>query len=319
MKEQTGGGYSIYLLINIFSYCAVDGFAIISGYMANNRPRKWSRLVEMWFQAFFYSFVITLILVFAGIGSSLGIMDIIRCALPVTSEYFWYFTAFFGLYFVIPVLDRFLFAIEVDVARKAFIIIVMLFSVMGTVGDPFQSNRGYSLIWLAALYCIGVLAKRIQLFESRKSGFLIMIWVVCVVVTWGASICGIDQLTNYVSSTIMFSGLIMVILFSRLQISNKLSTIITHLSPLAFGIYLFQLNRIIWEKLIKDTFISVAGKPLFVGIPMTFMFAFVIFISGLVVEFLRTKAADFIKIPNLSRKIVGLVDYIMKKCFIFLK
>ena len=86
MKEQIGGGYSIYLLINTFSYCAVDGFAIISGYMANNRPRKWSRLFEMWFQAFFYSFVITLILVFAGIGSSLGIMDIIRCALPVTSE-----------------------------------------------------------------------------------------------------------------------------------------------------------------------------------------------------------------------------------------
>ena len=100
------GGDSIYLLINTFSYCAVDGFAIISGYMANNRPRKWSRLVEMWFQAFFYSFVITLILVFAGIGSGLRIMGVIRCALPVTSEYFWYFTAFFGLYFVIPVLDK---------------------------------------------------------------------------------------------------------------------------------------------------------------------------------------------------------------------
>lgn len=307
------------MLIDTFSYCAVDGFAIISGYMANNRQRKWSRLVEMWFQAFFYSFVITLILVFAGIGSGLGIIGVIRCALPVTSEYFWYFTAFFGLYFVIPVLDRFLFTIEEDVSRKAIIIIVMLFSVMGTVGDPFQSNRGYSLVWLVALYCIGVLAKRIRLFESRRSGFLIMIWGICIVVTWGARICGIDHLTNYVSPTIMFSGLIMVILFSRLQVSNKLNTIITHLSPLAFGIYLFQLNRIIWENIIKDAFIDVTDKPLYVGLPLTFMFAFVIFVSGLGVEFLRTKAANFIKIPILSQKIVGLVDYIMKKCFIFLK
>lgn len=61
-------------------------FAIISGYMSNGKTRKWNRLVEMWFQVFFYSFVITLILTILGVGDRLGIMDIIRSALPVTSE-----------------------------------------------------------------------------------------------------------------------------------------------------------------------------------------------------------------------------------------
>lgn len=105
------GGYSVYLLINTFSYCAVDGFAIVSGYMENNRLRKW-----------------------------------------------------------------------------------------------------------------------IRLFESRRSGFLIMIWGICIVVTWGTSICGIDYLTNYVFPIIMFNGLIMVILFSSHWISNLFRIIIMHLS-----------------------------------------------------------------------------------------
>ena len=49
--------YKAFWFLEILSYCAVDGFAIISGYMAVDRPRKYEKLVDMWFQAFFYSFV----------------------------------------------------------------------------------------------------------------------------------------------------------------------------------------------------------------------------------------------------------------------
>ena len=51
-------GYKAYWFLEILSYCAVDGFAIVSGYVASNRPRKYEKLVNMWFQAFFYSFII---------------------------------------------------------------------------------------------------------------------------------------------------------------------------------------------------------------------------------------------------------------------
>lgn len=58
--------YKAFWFLEILSYCAVDGFAIISGYMAVDRPRKYEKLVDMWFQAFFYSFVITMLFTLAG-------------------------------------------------------------------------------------------------------------------------------------------------------------------------------------------------------------------------------------------------------------
>ena len=52
------GRYKVFWFLEILSYCAVDGFALISGYMATDQPSKFEKLVDMWFQAFFYSFII---------------------------------------------------------------------------------------------------------------------------------------------------------------------------------------------------------------------------------------------------------------------
>ena len=92
----------VFWLLGIASFCAVDGFALISGYMATDKPCNYSKLVDMWFQAFFYSFIVTIILTGIGLNDSLGIKDIIKIAFPVTFNKFWYFTAYFALFFVVP-------------------------------------------------------------------------------------------------------------------------------------------------------------------------------------------------------------------------
>ena len=160
--------YRAYWFLEILSYCAVDGFAIISGYAASNRPRKYDKIVNMWFQAFFYSFILTGVLTVIGISDSWATDDMIKCIFPITFNKFWYFTDFFALFFAIPVLNKFLFSISGEVAKKALIIIFVLFSVLGIFNDSFRTAGGYSAIWLIVLYCIGVLAKRVKLFETRK-------------------------------------------------------------------------------------------------------------------------------------------------------
>lgn len=160
--------FKVFWLLEILSYCAVDGFAIISGYIAIDKPRKYNKIVDMWFQAFFYSFVVTLILTIVGVNSSWGKLDIIKCAFPVVFGKFWYFTAFFALFFAIPLLNKFIFAIDDKTSKKSFLILIFLFSIMGVIGDPFKSQNGYSAIWLIFLYCVGALAKKIKLFKKEK-------------------------------------------------------------------------------------------------------------------------------------------------------
>lgn len=310
-------GHKVYWFLEILSYCAVNGFAIISGYMAVDKPRKYEKIVEMWFQAFFYSFVLTMILTIAGINESWERADMFRCALPVTFGKFWYFTAFFALFFSIPILNKYLFSIEENTAKKMFIIMVVFFSFSSIYGDPFKLSRGYSTIWLIVLYCIGALAKKIKLFETRKSITLIILWAFCIIYSWKLLIFGEnDILKNYVSPTMLFSGIIMVVLFSRLPVKGR---IISKLSPLAFGIYLCQLNQVVWNNIIKNAFISVVEKPLHIGVLWAFIFASVIFVSGLVVEFIRSNIAKIIRISLLSKRIVSLFDMAIERIFVLLK
>lgn len=311
--------YKIFWFLEIFSTCAVDGFAIISGYMAVNKTYKYEKIVNMWFQAFFYSFILTGILTIAGINDGLGgaKFDVIRCAMPVTFGKFWYFTAYFALFFAIPILNKYIFEINENFSKKMFIILIILFSVMGILGDPFKSQAGYSAIWLIVLYCIGALAKKIRLFKDKKSITLIFFWMICILVTWGIYIfIDIGRLTNYISPTILLSGMIMVILFSRLHLKG---TIIAKISPLTFGIYLFQCNQIIWNNIIKGAFAFVASQNIVIGVMYVFLFAFIIFILGLIVEFIRSNLMKFFKIPLLSKRLVIFIDIMLNKLFIFLK
>ena len=309
--------YKVFWLLEVFAFCAVDGFALISGYIASEKPGKFEKLVEMWFQVFFYSFIITMIFTIIGINKNWQIIDIIKCILPVTFGKFWYFTAFFGLFFAIPVINKFLFSIDETIAKKSLIIIIILFSILGTLGDPFKLNNGYSTIWLIVLYCIGVLIKKIKLFETKKSITLILLWILCILSTWGIYVfLGNSKLINYISPTILFSAMIMVILFSRLKIKT---TIISKIVPFVFGIYLFQVNQVVWNNIIKNAFGFVANKSILIGTSYVLGLAFIIFATGMIIEFIRNKIARIIKIPSLSKKIALIMDKIIEKFYIILK
>ncbi len=241
--EHNTTGYKIFWLMEILCYCAVDSFAIISGYVASKKERKYDKLVNMWFQAFFYSFVITGIFVLIGARGSWSLGEMIASATPVTHTRFWYFTAFFALYFVMPVFNKFFLALSKKTAQKSLIVAFILFSILETFYVPFHTEAGYSFIWLAILYCIGILAQRAELFKKKKTWTLLILWGACIAFTWLKFLwSGSGELINYVSPTILLSGIIMVVLFSRLNLKG---TIISKLSPLAFGIYLFQMNEVV--------------------------------------------------------------------------
>lgn len=308
---------NVFMLFETISYCAVDGYAFISGYMAKNKPRNNGKIVEMWTQAFFYSFVITIILTVFGLNKSMGMTDIIKLAFPVTFNVFWYFTAYFILFLAIPFINKFIFDIDENVAKKAFVIIVVLFSVLNILTDPFQLQDGCSITWIVLMYILGALARRIKLFENKTSLTLIIMLLICNIVPWvEVMLGGFGLLINNISPTVLFSGIILVVLFSRIKVKGN---IISKISPLVFGVYLFQINPIIWEEYIKNAFLFVANRNIFVGVVNMLLLASIIFISGLIVEFIRSKISNLMKIPSLSKQIVEEIERFIISHSSFLK
>jgi len=261
--------------------------------------------------------VLTAVLTFIGVNDKWNIKSLIKCAFPVTYDKFWYFTAFFVLFLIIPALNKYLFSIGEDLAKKSFVVLAILFSIMGTIADPFKTKNGYSALWIIVLYCIGALAKRIKLFETKKNITLIALWIFCDVLTWALYIYkSSGVLIQYISPTMLINALVMVVLFSRIKVKG---TIIRRLSPYAFGIYLCQLSPLVWSRIITNRFVFVAEKRLRYGVIYVLLLAAVVFVIGLIVEVVRSQLAKLLKVSELSKLIVKAADKLIGKVFILLK
>ena len=303
--------FNVFWFIEVCAYCAVDGFAIISGYVSSGRPTKWDKLVSMWFQVFFYSAILTVMLHMMKIGIDLDTKTWIKQFMPVSFQVFWYFSGYVALCFVKPVLDQYVLSVNATTARKALVIIICLFSLTGVIADPFSIQAGYSALWIMILYCFGALAKKAELFTRTPSVLLIVLFLVDAMASWGAFILlGTERLISYVSPTILLNAFILVVLFSRIKMKRQL---VRTTSSFAFGIYLFQLNITIWNDVIHDNFAWIAEQSLVVGIGCLVLCASILFIIGLVIEFLRDRMARLLRILILSQKIAkGLEQGLVK-------
>ncbi len=294
--------YYVYWLMEVGAYCAVDGFAIITGYTAKNTTPKTEKIIQMWFQVFFYSFVVPLILAMVGVPVNATATEWRDMMFPLTFSMYWYFSAYVGLFFAMPLLNKYLFALDETAAKKALLVILVVFTLGSRFNDPFSLMEGYSAIWLMILYSIGVLAKRVRFMEKMRIEVLMLLWTVLIVVTWMVySMFDTKTIPSYVSPTIVLAGLTMVVLFSKFRLSGKC---ISKIVPLAFGIYLLQNNAVIW-RFLDNRFVFAASLPVVEGVACVVGGAFGIFAVGLAVEYVRKLLEKWLQIPALTQKIAG--------------
>ena len=294
--------YDVFWLLEVVSYCAVDAFALISGYMAEDKPVLYKKIVDMWFQVFFYSCILTSLFIVFDFAKPLSVNEFIKTIFPVVNEEYWYFTAYFALFFLMPILNKALFPLNKANATKCLVMMFVLFSLLGFITgvDPFKTMRGYSTLWLIVLYCIGILSKKIDLLDNLETRTLIILWFGSILLTWFFKVfCGTKLFLAYTSPTILFAGLIMVVIFSRLNIRNGK---VTRLSRLAFGIYLFQLNQVVWNFLL-ERLAFIASMDVFVGVFYVLAFSLILFILGIIVEYVRTQIYFLLKITKLSENL----------------
>ena len=99
--------YEVAWLFNILCVCAVDCFAIVSGYVMCNSRVKFRNLFSLWFQVFFYSFLITFgFKIFTDFPVGLG--NLFYSLFPVMFNQYWYFTAYFGMFLFLPFVNGWL-------------------------------------------------------------------------------------------------------------------------------------------------------------------------------------------------------------------
>lgn len=290
-------GISHYLsqFAHVFVYCGTNCFGLITGYVLYQNRTKLKRIFNLYAQVLFYSFGI--FLVSALINPQIfTLKNVLISIFPFIKGNYWYFTAYLGIFFFIPFFNKLLDSIDIQATKNLLIKLVIIFSVLPTIFfcDMFQTKTGYSALWLAILYIIGASVKKLDLNINKKTlltGYLVLTLINFLTITGFEHFVKISYILNYknifmpyISPVMLFSAIILLILFSKTNIKKiQIQKIISFITPTVFGIYLFQetplINNIIKAFTENISFV----KPLFI-IPSIIKYALIIFIFGIIIE-----------------------------------
>ena len=316
-SEGNLAAYSTVWLLEAAAYCAVNCYALISGYVGYSdrpKPLRLARCIELWLQVVFYSVIITTVYCIAGVGS-VGVSNFADAFLPVTSKQYWYFTAYIGMFFFIPLLNALVRRLNRRALVSLCIMLIAVFSLYDTFAsfwkkDPLALVGGHSPLWLGVLYIFGAAMKKLRVPESMSSKKALLIYASAAVFTALFKITG-DRLLRFVpgslfvrdtSPTVLLCAAALSVAFARLKPCRKLTEFAVLLAPAAFGVYLLHVSPLVFEHVIGNRFAFIGRLP-FPLIPFAVLAsAGVILAVGLAADKVRILLFKALGVPKLCRK-----------------
>ena len=106
--------------LEIGAYCAVNCFALISGYLMVNSSVKAKSIIGLWLQVLFYSLLFTSVF-FVFVPETRSISNLVVAFTPVLSNQWWYVSSYFALCLFIPFLNKAIANISQQTYKKSFI------------------------------------------------------------------------------------------------------------------------------------------------------------------------------------------------------
>lgn len=318
--------YKFAWFIEICAYCAVNIFALISGYVSytdKEKKVKYSNYINIWLQIVFYGLLVTLI--FDIINPLLvSTKDYLIVLFPFTNNLYWYFTAYTGLFAIIPFLNNGIRSCSNKTMKKVFIIIITFFSIINIVTNSFNLNGGYSFVWLVLLYILGASIKKCNIGKNLKN-YQCIIAVLCLCfITYLYKIYGLkisilnlkitrNFLVSYTSPTILAIAILYVINFSKLKFNNFSKRIIKFAAPSAFTIYILNNHRLIWDHIMENLFVNISNQSIIKIFICITGFASLFVIISILLDKIRILLFNKIHIKTLVDKIDNLLNALLDK------
>ena len=319
-RELFSAGYDALVAAELCVLCAVNCYVLISGYVGAFSKTKYSNLAALWLQVFLYSADITLVFKLI-MPAKISLRVIFRSLIPVTSREYWFFSCYFILFLLMPILNL---AVQQLSRRRLEVLLVSLYLFIGVFNsvysayygtDTIDINRGYSAWWMMALYLTGGYIRRFDVLgRVKKSRFLI---VYCATVAVSAVLKLLTQSLSmqlegalkhntlfyqYTSLNICICAVSLLLFFRGLNVRAGVCRAVAFLTPMTFGVYLIHDHPLIRSYVIKRYlgFMQKMNAPLMILCVLLTAVGIYVVCSG--IDFLRVKLFDLLKVkPRLEK------------------
>ncbi len=269
------GAYETQLLCAL-GYVSVDLFALVSGYLlARTRSFRAGRFLRLYADVWTVGLLSALVASHVT-GVALHAGDWRGIAFPMTRRAYWYFSAYAGMYPFVPLLAAGMASVSRRTLLAATLAALALFSlpVLYDFEDPFVLKRGYSSLWLLALFLAGA-HLRLHVPPAKRPWtclagvFACAAWTVAFFalernVPWVDRTFGPkNPFLTYLSPTTVGGAFLLLRYFvSRpWRPDGAAARLAAFLAPAAFGVYLWQTQPFVFRNLFEGSFRRLGALP----------------------------------------------------------
>lgn len=295
---------------------AVNGYALISGYVGYQAKHRYSALAALWLRVLFYSvgmsFAVWLVL-----PASISLSEIKNAFLPLLTGQYWYFTAYAGCFVLAPVIRAAVEHMTKEEGALSLFGILFVFSLLPYLlrNDPFLTSSGNHALWLTILYALGAYIRKHNLFDNISFKKLAVYFAGAAAVQMSAgfvlqkiSLLLTGKATTlwyfvcHDSPTLLALSILMLALFTkvRLSISNPL---FRRLTGASFSVYLIHDHPVIRRLIIIPLGAHLAALPAVLVIPCVLLSGMLIYLVCTVIDALRDRIFKLLRIENILASI----------------
>lgn len=325
--EKFSLGYNIAWFVEICAYCAVNCYALISGYIGYNSKQKYSNIINLYFQTAFYAVLATGIFYVMN-PDEIGEKAFIKAVFPFGFNVYWYFTAYFCMFFFIPFMNKILEVCNKKQLTGLAVALLTFFSVVPLVvkSDLHFTNNGYSVLWISILYIIGGYIRKYDLQNKLSNVKCVLFYFSGVLISFGQKVLveflkfkingetvNEGLFIKYTSPTMVLCAVSLLCLFAKVNFKDGIKKAIAFFSPFAFSVYLIHTAPFVWSKVMKNRFAFAAEYNPFLMILTVLGLSIGIFVLCSLVDFLRVQIFKLCRIKELSVLIEKTIIKIINK------
>ncbi len=322
--------YRFIWYLDTWTYCCVDIFALITGYVYysdEKRSHRFSNLFNLWLQVFFYSISIA---VFYKIRHPelISFGDLTKMFFPVSNNLYWYFTAFVGTFFLIPFITEAIRQMTESFCRKSFVMLFLLFCFYENFVGRFSMDNGYNFPWVTFLCLLGALAKKGKLFAYMQISVAVLLIIAVNTFSWfyafhGPSFTLFGRLNEpttfirYTAPTVVFVALMHLAIGEKLIVSDKIGAFTKSLSHNIFAAYIINTHPYLWTYSLKNRSAGWIHDNLPIILAKVIGFSVAFLIGSILIDRVRVAIFRLLHIPDLTgyleRKINQFLNFVCNR------
>ncbi len=309
-------GVKIYAtIIEAFCITGLNTYVLLSGYFLSKGNIRPSKIFQLICQVYFYTLLVSAAMMLVGtytIQSGDSLYKIVQYLFPISSEHYWFVTAYIIMYVLAPIMNAAMQALSRKQMKAVIAGLLIWFSIVKSVVPVMfpTDHFGYDYGWFIVLYLIAAYIRKydVALFGNAQKSLVVFLGSVAIIAGMSIGLYYVNLYRggfnyyaevpfhfNFIFTLTGSLGLFSFFRFYRMR-ENRFADVVRFIAPFTFGVYLLHMHLEIrgrWVTWLEHLIGEVPKDNVFLFAWHQLRCVLIVFVAGVFVDWVRKMIFDF--------------------------